>query len=101
MVNNTMEISFIESNMASPSLVPKKDAGSLDQYMDGLQSNNGDQDIMVTDHAMSMEDDSSCGEGAVGSSETGTDLNTRLELSNGHGNRTQVISYSWLMPLKG
>ena len=97
-----MKISFVDSNMALPSLVPKKDAGSPDQYRDGLQSNNGDQGIMMTDHTMSMEDDSSYGEGAAGSSETGTaDLNTHLELSNGHGNRTQFISYSWLMPLKG
>ena len=94
-----MEITFIDANMASPSLTPIKDADSLDEYFEGLQSNNEDREMTMTSHVMSSVENGSSGEGTVGSSDEGTDLAVSTELSSSHPEGTQSFSYYGLIPL--
>lgn len=100
MVQNTMEITFIDSNMASPSLAPTNDAEGLSEYLNGFQSNNEDHEMMMANHVMSSEGNGSSGEGAVGSSDDVTDLAVSLELSSSHPEGTQSFSHYRLIPLK-
>ena len=94
-----MEISFINSSMASPSLTPTKDAECLGEYLDGIQSNSEHHDTMMADHATPSEEGVSIGEGTLGFSDDGVDPTIDLELSSGHGEGTHSFSFPPYLPI--
>ena len=89
-----MEISFIDSDTASPILTPNKDAESVGEDSVCLQANKDNRCTIMTDYGPISQEEGSSGEGVLGSSDDGTDPTVHLELSNSHGNRKQLFSFS-------
>ena len=88
-----MEISFIDSGMASPTLKPKKDDDSLSECLDGLQSNNEDHSTKIDAQVTPSHEGGSSGEGAAGLSDDETDHVVSQARSSRHGKRTHLFSF--------